>query len=234
MEEYLSESEQWDQIKAWLRDNGLWIIAGVVVGAVGLGGWHWYQDHVDAVGAEASAKYTQVVEAFGKGDRTQGFVLLGELERDYSSSPYVDQAKLMAARVYVDGGDLDKAAAELQTVTDHSKDTDLALISRLRLARVQIAQKKPDAALATLNGVKSGAFEPRYHEVTGDAYYAKGDKAAALKEYLSAKVGDLGGSPDSQELDLKISDLSAENPHAMAQMVTPQAVTPPPASAAAK
>lgn len=229
MEEYLSEREQWDQIKAWLRDNGLWIIAGVVVGAVGLGGWHWYQDHVDAVGAEASTKYTQVVEAFGKGDRTQAFVLLGELERDYSSSPYVDQAKLMAARVYVDGGDLDKAAAELQAITDHSKDTELALISRLRLARVQIAQKKPDAALATLNGAKPGAFEPRYHEVMGDAYFAKGDKAAALREYLRAKVGDFGSSPDSQGLDLKISDLSAENPHAMAQ-----AATPPAASAAAK
>ena len=229
MEEYLSEREQWDQIKAWLRDNGLWIIAGVVVGALGLGGWHWYQDHVDSIGAEASAKYTQVVEAFGKGDRTQAFVLLGELERDYSSSPYVDQAKLMAARVYVDGGDLDKAAAELQAITDHSKDTDLALISRLRLARVQIAQKKPDAALATLNGVKPGAFEPRYHEVMGDAYYAKGDKAAALKEYLSAKVGDFGDSPDSQGLDLKISDLSAESPHAVAQTATPPA-----ASAAAK
>jgi len=234
VEEYLSEREQWDQIKAWLRDNGLWIIAGVVVGAVGLGGWHWYQDHVDAVGAEASTKYTQVVEAFGKGDRTTAFVLLGELERDYSSSPYVDQAKLMAARVYVDGGDLDKAAAELQAITDHSKDTELALISRLRLARVQIAQKKPDVALATLNGVKPGAFEPRYHEVMGDAYFAKGDKAAALREYLSAKVGDFGGSPESQGLDLKISDLSAENPHAMAQVVTPQAATPPAASAAAK
>lgn len=229
MEEYLSEREQWDQIKAWLRDNGLWIIAGVVVGAVGLAGWHWYQDHVDAVGAQASTKYTQVVEAFGKGDRTQGFVLLGELERDYSSSPYVDQAKLIAARVYVEDGDLDKAASELQAVTDHSKDTDLALISRVRLARVQIAQKKPDAALATLNAVKPGAFEPRYHEVMGDAYYAKGDKAAALKEYLSAKVGDFGGSPDGQGLDLKISDLSAENPHAVAQTATPPA-----ASAAAK
>jgi predicted negative regulator of RcsB-dependent stress response len=229
VEEYLSEREQWDQIKAWLRDNGLWIIAGVVVGALGLGGWHWYQDHVDSIGAEASAKYTQVIEAFGKGDRTQAFVLLGELERDYSSSPYVDQAKLMAARVYVDGGDLDKAAAELQAITDHSKDTDLALISRLRLARVQIAQKKPDAALATLNGVKPGAFEPRYHEVMGDAYYAKGDKTAALKEYLSAKVGDFGDSPDSQGLDLKISDLSAESPHAVAQTATPPA-----ASAAAK
>jgi hypothetical protein len=63
----------------------------------------------------------------------------------------------------------------------------------------------------------------------GDAYFAKGDKAAALREYLRAKVGDFGGSPDSQGLDLKISDLSAENPHAMAQ-----AAMPPAASAAAK
>ncbi|MEA3179983.1 MAG: hypothetical protein QOI59_3506 [Gammaproteobacteria bacterium] len=230
MEEYLSEREQWDQIKSWLRENGLWIIAGVVVGAAGLGGWRWYQDHVDSVGAAASAKYTEAVQAFVKGDRTQAFVLLGELERDYSSSPYVDQAKLMAARVYVDGGDLDKAATELQAVTDHSKDNALGLIARLRLARVEIAQKKPDAALATLNGLKAGAFEPRYHEVLGDAYYAKGDKTNALKEYMSAKVVDMAGSSlDTQGLDLKIDDLTAENPHAMAQ-----AATPPAASAAAK
>jgi predicted negative regulator of RcsB-dependent stress response len=230
VEEYLSEKEQWDQIKLWLRENGLWIIAGVVVGAAGLGGWHWYQDHVDSVGAQASAKYTQVVQAFGKGDRTTAFVLLGELERDYASSPYVDQAKLMAARVYVDGGELDKAATELEAITGHSKDTELALLARLRLARVQIAQKKPDAALATLNGLKAGAFEPRYHEVLGDAYYAKGDKANALKEYMSAKVADLGASSlDAQALDLKIDDLTAENPHTMAQVATPPA-----ASAAAK
>jgi predicted negative regulator of RcsB-dependent stress response len=223
VEDYLSEREQWDQIKAWLRDNGLWIVAGVVVGALGLGGWRWYQDHVNAVGVEAGTKYTQIAEAFGRGDRTQAFVLLGELERDYSSSPYVDQAKLMAARAYVDGGDLDKAASELQAVAEHSKDSVLALLARLRLARVQIAQKKPDLALTTLNGLKAGAFASRYHEILGDAYYAKGDKPNALKEYLSAKVGDFGGSPDSQELDLKIGDLSAENPPPVAQAATPAA-----------
>jgi predicted negative regulator of RcsB-dependent stress response len=202
----------------------------VVIGAAILGGWRWYQDHVDSIGADASAKYMQVADAFGRGDRTQAFVLLGELERDHSPSPYVDQAKLMAARMYVENGDLDKAVAELQAVSEHSKDSQLALLARLRLARVQIAQKKADAALATLNGMKAGAFASRYHEILGDAYYAKGDKAAALKEYLSAKVGDFGGSPDSQELDLKISDLSADNPPPVAQ----QAAKPPAASTAAK
>jgi len=230
VEEYLSEKEQWEQVTRWLRDNGLWIIAGIVVGAAGLGGWHWYQDHVDAVGAQASAKYTQLVQAFGKSDRTAGFVALGELERDFPASPYVDQAKLIAARVYVDDNELDKAVSELQSVAEHSKDSELALLARLRLARVQIAQKKPDAALTTLNGLKAGAFEPRMHEVLGDAYYAKGDKANALKEYMSAKVGDMvSQSLDQQSLDLKIDDLSADSPQTLVQ-----AKTPPAASAAAK
>ena len=47
MEEYLSEKEQWEQVTRWLRENGLWIIAGIVVGAAGLAGWHWYQDHLN-------------------------------------------------------------------------------------------------------------------------------------------------------------------------------------------
>ena len=132
MEEYLSEKEQWEQVTRWLRENGLWIIAGIVVGAAGLGGWHWYQDHLDSVGAAASAKYTELVQDFGKSDRTAGFVAVGELERDFPSSPYVDQAKLMAARIYVDDGALDKAAGELQSVVEHSKDSELQMLARLR------------------------------------------------------------------------------------------------------
>jgi FimV-like protein len=227
VEEYLSEKEQWEQVKSWLRDNGLWIVAGVAVGAAVLGGVNWYHSHTDEVGSEASAKYNRALEAFNQGDRTQAFVLLGELERDYSSSPYVDQVKLSAARAYVESGDLDKAAKELQEVAEHSKDSELSLLAKLRLARVQIAQKKADDALATLNSVQPGAFASRFHEVRGDAYFAKGDKPNALKEYLTAKVSDLDRSFDNQGLDLKISDLSGENP----PPVTKQPPTPPTAAA---
>jgi predicted negative regulator of RcsB-dependent stress response len=228
VEEYLSEKEQWEQIKRWLRENGLWIVAGVAVGAAVLSGLNWYHGHTDEVGSEASARYNRALDAFAKGDRTQAFVLLGELERDYSSSPYVDQVKLSAARAYVESGDLDKAAKELHDVSEHSKDPELALLAKLRLARVQIAQKKADEALTTLNGVQPGAFAPRYHEIRGDAFFAKGDKANALKEYLTAKAGDFDRSLDNQGLDLKISDLSAENPPAVAKQ------TPTPPTAAAK
>ena len=210
MSEYLSDKEQWEQIRTWVRENGLWVIAGVAVAAAGLQGWRWWQEHLDARGVQASAAYIRMIEALEKGDRTQAFVQLGQLERDYPSSPYADQGKLLAARVYVESNELDKAAGELETVAMSSKDHELALVARSRLARVEIAQGKPDAALATLNAAEPGAFAARYHEVRGDAYYAKGDKTAALKEYRSASGNpDLG---DTALLDLKIADLAADAP----------------------
>ena len=164
-----------------------------------------------------------MIEALETGDRTQAFVRLGELERDYPSSPYADQGKLLAARVYVEGKELDKAAHELETVMNGSKDHELALVARARLARVEIAEGKPDEALTTLNAVEPGAFAARYHEVRGDAWYAKGDKAAALKEYRSAAGNpDLG---DAALLDLKIADLAADAPPASAATVASPAAS---------
>ena len=223
MEGYLSEKEQWEAIKLWIRENGLWIVAGVAVGAAGIGGYRWYQQYRDQLAMQAGAKYERLSEAFERGDRTQGLVLLGELERESASSPYLDQARMMAARAYVVSGELDKAAKELETVAAHSKDREIVLIARLRLARVQIAEHKPDLALATLNSGPAGAFESRYDEVRGDAYYAKGDKASALKEYLQARAINVAGGPDASELELKISDLAADAGAAKAAAAPPTA-----------
>ena len=66
----------------------------------------------------------QMVQSLQAGDSSQALVLLGELERDYPSSPYSDQARLLAARVYVDEAQLDHAASELAAVAEHSKDQD--------------------------------------------------------------------------------------------------------------
>jgi predicted negative regulator of RcsB-dependent stress response len=194
VEDYLSEKEQWEWVKGQVRENGPAVILAVVL----------------VVGGLAGSRYTQMVQALEKGDRTQTLVLLGQLERESATSPYTDQARLLAARAYVDEGDLDKAARELAVVADHSKDRELAVVARLRLARVQVAQGHADAALETLKGSDAGAFAARYHEVRGDAYFAKGDKVAALNEYHSAQGSSAPGS--TPLLDLKIADLAAAAP----------------------
>ena len=208
MDDYLSEKEQWEWVKTQVRENAPAVIIAIALAVVAVFGWRWWQAHLDQGRLAAGAKYMQMVQALEGGDRTQALVALGELEREHAGSPYTDQGKLLAARMYVDEGTLDKAAEELSNVAATSKDHDLALIARLRLARVQISQRKPDTALATLAQTNAGSFAPLYHEVRGDAYYAKGDKASALAEYRSAQKG--GESGDSSLLGLKVADLSAD------------------------
>ena len=223
MDDYLSEKEQWDWVKAQVRENGPAMLLAIVLAVGAIFGWRWWQAHQDARQLEAGGRYMQMVQSLERGDRTQALVLLGELERDYTGSPYTDQARLLAARMYVDEAQLDHAAAELATVAEHSKDHDLAQVARLRLARVQIAQGKPDSALATLGGVAdAGAFAARYHEVRGDAYYAKGDKTAALTEYRSAQTAGAEGT-DTTLLQLKIADLDSGTSATAAATATPAA-----------
>lgn len=211
MSDYLSDKEQWEQIRAWIRVNTPWVAAGVAIAVVAVGAYRWWHSYLDERGVRAGALYTQMITALERNDRSGAFARLGELERQFPSSAYSDQGKMLAARVFVEENELDKAAHELATVMD-SKDRALALVARLRLARVQLSQGKPDQAIATLNGTDPGAFAARYHAVRGDAYFAKGDKAAALKEYHSAR--DAVDPGDSALLDLKIADLTASVPAA--------------------
>jgi predicted negative regulator of RcsB-dependent stress response len=211
VEDYLSEKEQWEWLKGWIRSNGLWIVAGIAVGVGILVGMRWWEARTDRIALEAGAKYQQILEALDRSDKTRAQTLTTELERDFGSSPYVDQARLLAARVAVEGNDLPKAADTLKQVMTGTKDEQLALVARLRLARVQLAQGKPDEAIATLDAVDAGAFKPRYQDARGDALIAKGDKAGALKEYQAARTGALTQSVDTQSLDLKIEDLIADN-----------------------
>jgi len=228
VDDYLSEKEQWEWIKTQVRENGPAVILAVALAVAAVFGWRWWQSHQDIGRLQAGDKYMQMVRALEQGNRSQALIVLGELERDYAGSPYTDQAKLLSARVYVDEGQLDRAAGELAAVAGQSKDKDLAQVAQLRLARVQIAQGKPDNALATLGtSGGAGAFAVRYHEVRGDAYYAKGDKAGALQEYRSAQKA--GAGTDSELLGLKIADLEGGAPAAAPAPPTAAKTASPPA-----
>jgi predicted negative regulator of RcsB-dependent stress response len=216
LDDYLSEAEQWEWLKGVAREYWPWVLGGIVLGALGIGGWRVWQSRADTQAQAASLQFEQLRKTFTGPNHGQAMIDLGALERDHPSSPYVDQARLLAARFYVESGALDQAVTELSRVADTTKDHELSLVARLRLARVQIAQHKPDDAIATLDKAEPGAFEGRYREVRGDAYYAKGDKPKALAEYRNARIAELaaGGGGEQSLLDLKISDLLAQMPPA--------------------
>ena len=43
MDEFMSESEQWESVKRWVRENAIWIVGGVVLGVLVLTGWRIWQ-----------------------------------------------------------------------------------------------------------------------------------------------------------------------------------------------
>jgi predicted negative regulator of RcsB-dependent stress response len=120
---------------------------------------------------------------------------------------------MVIARVDAETDQLDDAAAKLRQVMEQSKDRELALVARLRLARVQLAQGKQDDALATLDGANAPAIEAAVAELRGDALLAKGDAAGALTAYQQSLAANASaGEPalvDAELLQLKIDKLSA-------------------------
>jgi predicted negative regulator of RcsB-dependent stress response len=90
------------------------------------------------------------------------------------------------ARDAVAKQDFPEATKQLNWVIDHSSNTALQQIARIRIARIDITQKNTQAALDILNVVNDKSFAGLIDEVKGDAYSAMNDSAKAKDAYLLA------------------------------------------------
>jgi len=206
----LSEQEQWDRLKAWVRTNGPQVLMLTALGLIGFYGWQWWQGRGEKQAQEASAMYQQILATLDDQQLAAGVAMIDKLRADYPKSPYVSAADLVAARVYVETNQLDKAVETLKRVASTAGDEKLRPVAQVRLARVQAAQGNYDEALATLGDKPLGAQEPARLEARGDILLAKGDKAGALASYEEARQLHPGGGDEQDStglLDLKIADL---------------------------
>jgi predicted negative regulator of RcsB-dependent stress response len=208
-EEYLTDDEQLEAVKHFLKDNGAWIIGGVLVGAGLFFGMRFYQDRVSNDALAASSAFSAAANALESNDRAKSRQLADAIIKDHARSPYADQARLILARLAVDDGKLDAAVVPLTEVMNGSKDALLRNVARMRLARVLVDQGKPDEAIKTLVEPIPQGFATPYHEIRGDAYAAKKDTAAAIAEYKAALAAPDVNTVVSSVIGLKIQDLGA-------------------------
>jgi predicted negative regulator of RcsB-dependent stress response len=214
VDEYLSEREQAEQLRGWLRENWIWLVAGVALTLGSYYGYRWWQSREAARGAAAEVRFAAMLDAIGGGKREEGIRIAAEVTGDYADTPYADQATLVLARLDVDAGNLAAAEAKLAKVAESSKDPNLRVVARLRLARVQLAAGRYDAALASLDAVTTPQVQARALELRGDVKLAQGDKAAALDSWRKAEAAvaaDPQGSAqvDAELLRLKIDEQGA-------------------------
>ncbi|MNN09285.1 hypothetical protein D3C81_1221630 [compost metagenome] len=206
-----TEEEELAVIKDWWQRNGKPLLTGSVLALVGVFGWQAWQKHETNQTYAASSVYQQLVDVAlntaGQPDAGKVSELTGKLNKDFAGSHYAQYASLLLARVAVDSGRLDEAAAELRKVLDKPVDATLGEVARQRLARVLAAQDKAEEALALLAGDAAPAFVAGREELRGDLLVKLGRSSEARSAYEKARAA-LPQEAGLGTLQIKLDDLT--------------------------
>lgn len=207
MDDFLTDQQRADQVRGWLRENGWYLLAGLVLGLGGLFGWRQWQG-INVTQAEAaSAIYQELLGAIRVGRTARAEEIAAALAKDHSGTPYLDQARLAMARMKMERSQPDEALTYLRQVAGESGSDEMRHIARLRAGRVLAEQEKYDEALAELKVPADSAFAARYHEVRGDVYHAMGKLVESRDEYQKALDTGEPGVIDQALVQAKLDDL---------------------------
>lgn len=193
-----SEEEQLEAIKQWWSENGLSLVATVVIVAGGWFGWQAWQDQKIEKAQAASELFLDIQQAVidqgvVSGEispqeleiiRSIGF-LTDEMQDNFAGNGFSTLGALAAARAAADRNDYAQAETRLQWALDNTKDDALVELVQYRLALAKAAQGKSDEALQLLTGA-SAAYAALYAEARGDINLALGNSEKAAAEYQLA------------------------------------------------
>jgi predicted negative regulator of RcsB-dependent stress response len=184
--EYLTEQEQIELLKSWIKQYSLVIIAGVVMAGIAIFGWRTWQDRQIRILSHASAVYDEMLTARAQNNATATHVQAQKLFDHYANTTYGPFAALMLARDAIAAQHYSEAETHLQWAFKHGDSAAIRQIARLRLARLYIAEQKPSDSLALLDDTDDASFNGLSYEVKGDAYLAMNNKPAAREAYKQA------------------------------------------------
>lgn len=201
------EDQQVEQIKQFLREYGIWIGAGVVIGLGSLFGWRAYQGMQLDTQHQRTAAYQQVSEQLQSSDE-DALRVAEQLLNELDGTAHGMIARLQLAQQAVQNGELENAAEILTTAQSESSKPVLQALASTRLARVELALGNYDQALEALDQNLPDSFKAQVEEVRGDIYFAQGDTQQARRAYQSAV--DLGGAQSSPSLQMKFENLTGE------------------------
>jgi len=184
--EYITEQEQIEILKNWIKQYSLVILAGVLIATAAISGWRYWQQRQYKILSHASAVYDEMLTMRAQNDSSATLVQAKKLFEHYPQTTYGQMAAFMLARTAVINKDYPEAEKQLNWVIDHSNIHSMRQIARIRLARIMIAQQKPQDALNELKRVEDKNFAGLIDEVKGDAYLAMKDTNNARLSYQQA------------------------------------------------
>ncbi|OHV07780.1 YfgM family protein [Kushneria phosphatilytica] len=209
------EDQELERAKQLWRDYGKPILGGIIIAAIAVLGWQWWQNHQESRQQAASLRYSQLItlvssaQSLDDKTRSSALDLANQLKSDFGGTLYADLAGLIEARVLVENDSLDKAAQALENLIDRTDRSYVRSLAQLDLARIQLAQSSPEQALATLDKSDiSGALEARALDVRGDILKALDRPADARKAWQQAQQTAQENNQPAFGIQLKLDDLA--------------------------
>lgn len=182
----LEEQEQLDQLKHFWQQYGN-LITWVLIAVMGtFAGWNLYQRWQLSQASQAAAMFDEIERTVKSGDLTKVDRVLSDMKDKFANTTFAQQAGLLSAKAYFEGGKLEEAKAALAWVSGKSSDAGYQAIARLRLASLLIEGKAFEEALKQLNGDFPAEFAALVSDRRGDVYASQGKKAEAKAEYEKA------------------------------------------------
>ena len=185
----LEEQEQLDQLKHFWKQYGNLITWSLIVVLAAFAGWNLYQRWQQSQASQAAALYDEVERVAKAGDVAKLDRAMSDMKDKFPGTTYAQQAALMSAKVYFEGGKIEQAKASLSWVAEKSPDEGYQAIARLRLAAVLMESKNYDDALKQLSGAFPGEFAALVADRKGDIFSLQGKRTDARAEYEKAFKG---------------------------------------------
>jgi len=208
MEIYDTEEEQVAAIKRWWKENGMSTIAGVVVGAVLIVGFDFWQSNAKEQAGQASALYDQLQISMSKENTDSVVAISKKITEEHGSSAYASYADLLLAKTKVQQNDLDAAKSILEKLMISASSNELKNIARLRFIKLLYATGENEKGLkliAEADQVTAKGFSASYDELKGDLYVALDRLGEARTAYQSA----LRAGAKSPLLQFKLDDITS-------------------------
>lgn len=194
-----SDDEKAEELKAWWKENGTSVIAGVALTIGGMFGYQQWQQYKLDQSEGASKLYSKISK-----NGADSAEALKQLNSEYGSTSYASLAALSSAKTNCEAGKIDECIAQLKIASESSQNS-IASIAKLRLARTLINVGKLDDAQSILSATMPAAYTSLVTELTGDVHYAKKEFDKARDAYDRAILS--SGGQNIEILKMKRDDL---------------------------
>lgn len=206
MSAVLNEQEQVDLIKDYWKRYGNFFLSTILVIAIGMVGWRYWQNQQLAKKNDASSRYQSLLVSFSSKHMSDVNAKAQDIISTYPSTVYASMSSLILAAHNIQDKQYKQAKNNLHWVLAHSRNPAILATTNIRLARLLIATNHPKAALQKLQNIPL-SFSGVADMIKGDIYRTSGNTLKAHNEYLSSLKQLSSTDPLYTIVNMKLNDL---------------------------